>query len=267
MKFARVRSLAIPALVLAIGVLLNGVTTTAFSQSVASPTPITPLTVTFPSGDETVSALVYLPATKGPHPAIVVVPEWWGVTDWVKDQATDLATHGYISLIVDLYRGKSTSDPGVAHELWRGLPQDRALRDMQGAVTYLQSRKDVRKDRIGAIGWCMGGGYALQLALSNPAIRAVAVNYGSLPTDKSQIIAMKADMLGNFGAQDRGITPTDIHSFEATLVAAGRYPDIKIYPDVGHAFQNPDNKTGYSAADTQDAHQRILAFFKRTLDS
>jgi carboxymethylenebutenolidase len=267
MKFARIRLFAIFTALLAIGFLLNGVTTPAFSESVASPTPITPQTVTFASGDETISALIYLPAAKGPHPAIVVVPEWWGVTDWVKDQAVDLASHGYISLIADLYRGKTTTDPTVAHELMRGLPADRALRDLKASVAYLQSRKDVTKDRIGTVGWCMGGGYALQLALNDPSIRAVAVNYGSLPTDKSQIAAMRAEMLGNFGAQDRGITPDEVHAFEATMVAAGRHPDIKIYPDVGHAFQNPDNKAGYSAADTQDAHQRMLAFFKRTLDS
>jgi carboxymethylenebutenolidase len=254
-------------LTLAIGVLLNLVTTSAFAASVAPPTPAaSPLTVTFASGDETISALLYLPAAKGPHAAIVVVPEWWGVTDWIKDQAADLASHGYISLVVDLYRGKATLDPNIAHELMRGLPPDRALRDLKGAVTYLQSRSDVRHDRIGAIGWCMGGGYALQLALNDPAVRAVAINYGTLSTDKAQIAAMKADVLGNFGALDRGITPEDVHAFQAALQAAGRHPDIKIYPGVGHAFQNPNNKAGYDPADTQDAHQRILAFFAHTLD-
>ncbi len=278
-----IRSLARLLPTLAIGLLLNGVTTfalaaapvtsglatgeTASQATAASPAQAAPQTVTFSSGDETVSALLYLPATKGPYPALVVVHEWWGVSDWVKQQAQDFASHGYAALVVDLYRGKATQDPNVAHELMRGLPQDRALRDMQGAVTYLGSRKDVRKDRIGAVGWCMGGGLALQLALNDPAIRAVAINYGALSTDKAQLNAMKAEVLGNFGALDRGITPVDVHSFEATLKADGRHPDIKIYPGAGHGFENPINKDGYRPADTQDAHQRMLDFFKRTLDS
>ena len=82
-----------------------------------------PETVTFKSGDQTVKALLYLPAGAGPHPAIVLVHEWWGVTDWVKAQAQDFADHGYVALVPDLYRGQSTSDPQVAHELMRGLPE------------------------------------------------------------------------------------------------------------------------------------------------
>jgi carboxymethylenebutenolidase len=275
----RFRSPAFLAPQLVIAFLLTGVTTSALAASPIveekaispaspqAPVPGSPQTVTFASGDETVSALIYLPATKGPHPAIVVIHEWWGVTDWVKQQAQDFANHGYISLVVDLYRCKSSLDPMVAHELMRGLPQDRALRDMKGAVTYLQSLKDVRKDRIGAVGWCMGGSLALQLALNDPSIRAVAINYGAPSTDKAQIAAMKADLLGNYGALDRGITPEDVHNFEATLKATGHHPDIKIYADAGHGFQNPINKDGYRPADTQDAHQRMLDFFAKTLDT
>jgi carboxymethylenebutenolidase len=226
-----------------------------------------PETVTFKSGDETVKALLYLPAGAGPHPAIVLVHEWWGVTDWVKAQAQDFADHGYVALVPDLYRGQSTSDPQVAHELMRGLPEDRAVRDLVAAAGYLATRHDVRNDRIGTVGWCMGGGYALQLALADHAIRAVAINYGALATDKAAVTAMPAAVLGNFGALDRGITPADVQQFEATLKSAGKAPNIKIYPDAGHGFENPGNKDGYRAADTVDAHERMLSFFGDTLKS
>jgi carboxymethylenebutenolidase len=224
-----------------------------------------PQTVSYKSGDETVSALLYLPAGAGPHPALVLVHEWWGVTDWIKQQAQDFADHGYVALVPDLYRGKSTQDPAVAHELMRGLPGDRAVRDLVAAAGYLATRNDVRNDRIGTVGWCMGGGYALQLSLADKAIRAVAINYGALSTDKAALAAMPAAVLGNFGALDHGITPADIQQFETTLKSAGKTPDIKIYPDAGHAFENPGNKQGYVPADADDANKRMLAFFRDTL--
>jgi carboxymethylenebutenolidase len=223
-----------------------------------------PEKVSYKSGDETVTADLYLPTGSGQHPALVVIHEWWGVVPWVKDQAQDFADHGYASLVVDLYRGKSTTDPAVAHELMR-IPADRAARDLQAAVVYLQSRKDIRRDRIGAVGWCMGGGYALQLALADHDIKAVAINYGTLATDKAQIAAMPAAVLGNFGALDRGITPADVQEFATTLKASGKSADIKIYDDAGHAFENPNNKEGYKSADAADARSRMLAFFNRNL--
>ena len=224
-----------------------------------------PEPVTYKSGDETVKATVYLPAGSGAHAAIVLVPEWWGVTDWIRAQAQDFAGLGYVVLVADLYRGQSTSDPAVAHEFMRGLPEDRAVRDLVSAASYLGTRKDVRKDSIGTVGWCMGGGYALKLAVADKDIRAVAVNYGAPVTDKAALAAMPARVLGNFGALDRGITPADVHEFEAALKADGKSPDIKIYADAGHAFQNPGNKDGYRPADTSDAHDRMVAFFRDTL--
>jgi carboxymethylenebutenolidase len=224
-----------------------------------------PEKVTYKSGDETVTANLYLPSATGQHPALVVIHEWWGVTPWVDQQAQDFADHGYASLVVDLYRGQSTTDPAVAHELMRGVPQDRAARDLTAAVNYLESRKDIKKDRIGTVGWCMGGGYALQLALADHDIKAVAINYGALATDKVQIAAMPAAVLGNFGALDHGISPESINAFASELRAAGKHPDVKIYPDAGHGFENPANKDAYRPADTEDARSRMMAFFAANL--
>jgi carboxymethylenebutenolidase len=90
-----------------------------------------------------------------------VVHEWWGLTDWVKGETQKLAEQGYVALAVDLYRGKVTSDPEEAHELMRGLPEDRAISDLKAAFNYLNTRKDVERGHIGSIGWCMGGGFSL----------------------------------------------------------------------------------------------------------
>jgi len=221
--------------------------------------------VAYKSGDETVHSLLFTPPGKGPFPGIVVIHEYWGLNDWVKEQASKLADQGYAALAVDLYRGKVADTPDVAHELMRGLPEDRAARDLHAAVEYLKSSPNVKKDRIAAIGWCMGGGLALNLALTEPTLTAVVINYGHLSTDPAAIQKIHAAVLGNFGGQDRGIPPDDVKKFEETLKKEGKQADIKIYPDAGHAFQNPNNKSGYRAEDAADALQRTVNFLAATL--
>ena len=221
--------------------------------------------VTFPSDSETAHGFLFLPKGPGPHPAVIVIQEWWGVTDWVKQQAANFASKGYVALAVDLYRGKMADSPDMAHELMRGLPQDQGVRDLSAGFQFLAARHDVKRDRIGAVGWCMGGGFAAQLAAAEPGLRAVAINYGALPTDKTALARINAAVLGNFGGQDRGITPESVHAFEANMKALGKPVDAKIYPDAGHAFQNPDNKGGYRPDDAADAQGRVDRFFAATL--
>jgi len=221
--------------------------------------------ITFPSGDATARGLLYLPQGHGPHPALIVIHEWWGLSDWIKQEAAGYAAKGYVTLAVDLYRGQVATTPDLAHELSRGLPQDQGVRDLTAAMTWLQNRKDVKHDRIGAVGWCMGGGYALQLAIASPALHAVVINYGSLATDKAALAQIHASVLGNFGGQDRGIPPVAVHVFEAAMLALGKPINAKIYPQAGHAFENPTNQTGYRADDAADALARIDRFFEEKL--
>jgi carboxymethylenebutenolidase len=221
--------------------------------------------VSFPSGDGVAHGLLYLPNGAGPHPALVVIHEWWGLNDWIKQQASRYADHGYVALAVDLYHGKVANDPESAHELMRGLPQDQGVRDLVAAAKYLESRKDVTHDRVGAVGWCMGGGYALQLAIADPSLKAVAINYGALATDKNDLGKIHAAVLGNFGGQDQGIPPDAVHAFEASMKSLGKPVNAKIYPDAGHAFENPNNKTGYRPEDAADATNRMDGFFAREL--
>ena len=221
--------------------------------------------VSYKSGDETVQGILYTPAGKGPFPALVVVHEYWGLNDWVKEQASKLADQGYASLAVDLYRGKVAATPDEAHELMRGVPEDRAKRDLHAAVEFLKSQPMVKKDRMGAIGWCMGGGYALDVALQEPDLAALVINYGHLATDPETLKKINASVLGLFGAQDRGITPDDVHKFEKQLQQLGKKVAIKIYDDAGHAFENPNNKDGYRAADAADAWKRTTEFLAKTL--
>ena len=239
----------------------------AMAQSEAKPAYMNTRTVSFKSGNETASGVLFMPApkSKGKVPAIVVIQEWWGLNDWVKQQAEDLAAQGYETLAVDLYHGKIAKTRDEAHELMSGLPQQRAIRDLQGAVAYLKSQPNVDGNKIGAIGWCMGGGYAAQLAVAEPTLAADVVNYGQLPESDTDVNAIKAKMLGNFGGKDQGIPAEAIHKFEEQMKANGNPVDFKIYADAGHGFQNPVNQGGYNPQDTADAKKRIADFFAATL--
>src|SRR5712671_2199528 len=221
--------------------------------------------VSYKSGDETVQAVLYTPPGKGPFPAIIVIHEYWGLNDWVKEQASKLADQGYEALAIDLYRGKVATTPDMAHELMRGLPEDRAKRDLHAAFEFLQSQPNVKKNRIGAIGWCMGGGYALDVALQEPTLAAEVINYGHLATDPAALNKINSPILGLFGGQDRGITPDDVHKFETAMKQAGKKIEVKIYADAGHAFENPNNKEGYRAADATDAWKRTVSFLAENL--
>jgi carboxymethylenebutenolidase len=221
--------------------------------------------VSYKSGDETVQGILYTPAGQGPFPAIIVIHEYWGLNDWVKEQASKLADQGYIALAIDLYRGKVATTPDMAHEIMRGVPEDRAKRDLDAAFEFLASQPSVKKDRIGSIGWCMGGGYSLDVALQEPTLAAAVINYGHLATDTEALKKINAPILGLFGAQDHGISPDDVHKFEQALKQLGKKIDITIYPDAGHAFENPNNKEGYRAADAADAWKRTVDFLAVTL--
>ncbi|PYV47313.1 MAG: dienelactone hydrolase family protein [Acidobacteria bacterium] len=224
----------------------------------------TPKDVTFKSDGDTVKAIAYTPEGKGPFPAIIVIHEWWGLNDWVKEQASKLADQGYLALAVDFYRGKVATTRDEAHELSRA-PSDRVKRDAQAAFAYLQSRADVKKDKIGAIGWCWGGGYSLQLAIEEPTLAADVINYGDVSASSDELKRINAPILGLFGAHDQGITPDDVKKFGEELDKLGKKGDITIYPDAGHGFQNPVNGAGYKPEDTADAWSKILMFFAQHL--
>jgi carboxymethylenebutenolidase len=223
-------------------------------------------TIQIPNGTGgPLSGFLATPPKPGRYPALVVIHEWWGLTDWVKEETTKLAGQGYVALAVDLYRGKVATDPEEAHELMRGLAQDRAVSDLEAGFAYLSARNDVDRYHIGSIGWCMGGGYSLQLAIHERHLAACVVNYGALPTDPNDIQQIGAPVLGNFGAEDRGITPDDVHAFEKSMQGLNRRIDVKIYDGAGHAFENPTNTTGYRPDAAADAWARTITFLGKSL--
>jgi carboxymethylenebutenolidase len=246
----------------------------AFARAPATTATVRTKIVSYPSGQEIVHGYLALPtkpAGAGSHaqssrrPAVIVVHGDHGLNDWTKDQARKLSARGYVVLAVDLYRGEIAQNDEAAHELMRGMPDDRALRDLEAAFTYLAARPDVRKTKIGVIGWNMGGWYALQLAIHQPALAACVVSDSALPTDRADIAHIRAPVLGNFGADNRGIPPEALRAFELATKSAGETADLKAYPGASDDFDDPSNADRYRPDAATDAWNRTLAFFAKAL--
>ena len=222
-------------------------------------------TVTYASGADKVSGYLATPTTGGKRAAIIVIHEWWGQNEWARARARSFADKGYVALAVDLYRGQSTDDADTAHQLSRGLPEDRAQRDLLAAFAYLAGRADVDPARIGVVGWCMGGGQALELAMVEPRLAAVVIYYGRLATDPARIAKIKAPLLGNFGAADKGISAESVKAFVEAAKQAGVRTDVKIFAGAGHAFASSTRPEVFKADAAREADARTDAFFTREL--
>jgi carboxymethylenebutenolidase len=225
--------------------------------------------VTFKSGDDEVKGYLAMPEGKGPFPAIVIIQEWWGLTDWIKENAEHFAKQGYIALAPDLYRGKVARDMKTASKLSSGLPRDRAVRDLKAATSYLASHERVKKDRLGSIGWCMGGMYSLQLALNDKRITACAICYGRVVTMPEQVKPLNATILGVFGKEDMGIKVEDVEAFEQALKKAGKKVEAIKFYEAGHGFMRPGSgdmkNPAYRAGEAKKAWAAIDRFFAKTL--
>jgi carboxymethylenebutenolidase len=202
-------------------------------------TPITSETVSLRSGKDAAKGFLYHPEGKGPFPAIVILHGDFGPTEWVKKQAQRLAARGYLILVIDLYRGEMPKDIEEAHILERALPEERVLRDLKAAIDHLAASPLLQKDRIGILGWDMGGGYALDGAIYDPRLRAAVICYGRLRTDPKLLAKMKGSALGIFAGADEGISTDTIKQFQKAMTKAGKRVTINIIPGVGNGFMDP----------------------------
>jgi carboxymethylenebutenolidase len=216
-------------------------------------------------GSGPIKGFLARPKGEGPFRAIVLVHEWWGLSDWIKQNAEKLAGQGYVALAVDLYGGQVTTDPGKAHELMRALNQGEAIADLKGGVAFLKSQPFVAKDRkMGAIGWCMGGGYARELAQACNDIGPTVICYGSVTTQDEQISKLVGKpILGIFGEDDQGIPVEKVKQFAQAVKAKtgqGSPVGLHVYKGAGHGFMRPGGPQ-YNAAAAADAWTRITDFF------
>jgi len=226
---------------------------------------VTTKSVKIKSGKDEIEVFVAVPEGKGPFPGVVVIQEWWGLNDCMKDQAKHLAKEGYVALAPDLYRGKVATDRTRAQELMKGMPQDRAMRDLEAATDFLAGLDSVNKKKLGVIGWCMGGGLALQAALKDERFVACVMCYGRVVTDEKALKPLKAEVLGVFGTEDKGIPIQTVRKFAQAAKKAGKTVTIKEY-EAGHGFMRAgkDNQA-HNAKAEKAAWEEIDKFFARAL--
>ena len=196
-------------------------------------------------------------------PALILIHEWWGLTDDVRQIADNFAEQGYVALAVDMYNGKVTDDPSIARELSTGVRDnvDAGFENLQSAIDYLESQSYVNSDAIASVGWCFGGQWAYQMALNGLDIDASVMYYGQFnPDDDFSII--KSDILGHFGEDDAVIAIDDVREFQAELATVNGQHDVYIYPNVGHGFANyrEGQNAGYDADAAETAWNRTIDF-------
>ncbi len=218
----------------------------------------------FEAGGDKIRGYLAHPTRPGHHSAIVVIHEWWGLNGQIKRVADRLAELGFLTLAPDFFRGKVAEEPQLAHELARGLNEDRAVAIIKGAVDFLKHYDGAQDRNVGTLGFCLGGGYSLQAALRDADVDATVMFYGSVETSKEAVMPLKAPILGIFGAQDRGIPVEDVKKFDAALRAAGKKSLIVIYQGVGHAFMN-ETALNYNKATADNAWARATKFLAGAL--
>jgi carboxymethylenebutenolidase len=216
--------------------------------------------VSFPSNGSDAYGYLALPAG-GQGPGLIVIQEWWGLTTHVAAMTDRFAAAGYVAIAPDLYGGATTHDSAEAAKLAQGLPADRAVRDLSGAVDYLIGHDAVTTETVGAVGFCMGGGFVLTLAATQGERIAAAVPFYGIPSPAPDYSGLKAAVLGHYGADDKFVPVEAVNEMAATIeVATGVGPDIKWYP-AGHAFMNDENLLGtYDPVQAQIAWDRTIAF-------
>ena len=220
-------------------------------------------TVAFKSGKSTLEAYLATPEGPGPHPAIVVIHEIFGLNDNIRDIARRLAGEGYIALAVDLFAGRNRMV--CMFRFMGGMLVNslhhQGVKDLKAALTYLTQQPGVDGQRLGAIGFCMGGGFAIGWACTDDRLKVIAPFYGVNPRPLAAV-QRACPVVGSYPEKD--FTAAMGRKLDTVLDDFHIDHDIKVYPDAKHAFFN-DDRHNYNAEASADAWQRTLAFFKERI--
>lgn len=193
---------------------------------------------------------------------IIVVQEWWGLNENIKDIAKLFAELGYVALAPDLYDGKVTSEPDEAQKLRMELKLPEAVKNIESAARYLKETHNVEK--VGCVGFCMGGTLAI-LSATTGVIDTVIPFYGRITDDiKNNIEKIKVPVLGIYGTKDHGIPVASVEEFKAALDKQRTINQFHFY-DAGHAFFNDTRPEAYNPQASQDAWEKVKAWFEKYL--
>lgn len=218
---------------------------------------------TFPSAEGQAHGYLKLPES-GSGPGVVVIQEWWGLTDHIADVADRLAAEGFVALAPDLYGGRTTHDADEAGELMMSLPVDQSARDLGSAVDFLLGHDAVTSSTVGAVGYCMGGGFVLMLAAQQgERVSAAVPYYGVGPAVPKTYTGLKAAVQGHYGLKDDFYPAEEARAQEEQIRSeSGAEVEFHFY-DAGHAFHNDTNKLGtYSPDNAKLAWSRTVGFLR-----
>lgn len=207
----------------------------------------------------------YLARPDAPAPAVVVVQEWWGLTDHIKDVCRRFADAGYVALAPDFYRGEVAAEPDEARKLAMELQYPQVQADVQGAIDYLRAQNFVEPKKVGVVGFCMGGRLVGRLAMSARDLDAAVAFYGVPALSDEDAASISAPLLAIYGETDGGFPPEVIYANREKLKAAGKAHAVFVYPGAPHAFFNDTRPHIYHADAAKDAWQRTLGWFSTYL--
>jgi carboxymethylenebutenolidase len=225
--------------------------------------------VTFPSNGSEGSGYLAVPDA-GSGPGVIVIQEWWGLNDQIREVCDRFAAEGFVALAPDLYRGELTtfSEPDEAAKLMMALNLERAAKDMAGAVDYLVAHPAVSSRGVGVIGFCVGGGLALWLATLRPdEVDAVAPFYGLIPWAAAQpdYSRLSAPVQGHYAEQDDFAGPPAVEALREQLAEHGADAEFFLYPGTEHAFANHQRPEVFHPEHAETAWQRVVKFFREHL--
>lgn len=207
----------------------------------------------------------YLARPEEPGPAVVVIQEWWGLVDHIKDVCDRLAAEGFVALAPDLYHGDSASlkEPDKAGKLLMGMQLEQAGAEMAGAVKYLQAHDQVAPKKVGTVGFCMGGTLALYLGSIEPVDAIVA--YYPYPFTEVDLSKIGGAVLGHIGEHDQAPNPDAAEAMFTHLRSIGVEAEYHVYPGADHAFFNDTRSDTYNADAATLSWERTLAFLREHL--
>jgi carboxymethylenebutenolidase len=220
--------------------------------------------VSFPVNGEETQAYLAIPEG-GSGPGVIVIQEWWGLVPHIEEVCNRFAGAGFAALAPDLYHGKSTTSPDEAGKLMMAINIAETEKDLAGAARFLGAHQATTGDKIGVVGFCMGGQLALYAASRNPAIGACVNYYGVHPEVHPEFQNIKAPVLGFFAEKDAFVNPRVVKALEEELVAAGVSVDFHTYPGTDHAFFNDTRPEVYVEDAAKDSWNRMLELFRSSL--
>jgi carboxymethylenebutenolidase len=223
--------------------------------------------VSYPGRACELKAFVAEPADDGARPAVIVVQEWWGLNDHIRDVARRFAREGYFAIAPDLYSRqghKVATEPNLAEELMSGLKKEDGVADLRTTLEWMRAQKQTQSARIGIIGFCMGGSYALLLPCETRELSAAAPFYGEIPLDE-KLKNLSCPILYVYGENDGWIQRKDVERLAAALKKFGKQGEVKIYPGCSHGFFNDTRPDVYRPTEAKDAWERTLKLFAANL--